>query len=280
MMIDCHSHFWPNPSLLGDAQGFSCLGVKPDRSPRADEHLLACEPAEAVLVLGFVSNYLNAESSNRQLLEHTESFGGRMLAVGGVDPLAKDAAAELRCMKKEGFAGLALSPACQNFHPADTRAMRVYEVAAELGLPVFFLQGEILPQRAVMEFAQPVFFDEVAREFPELRMVITHLGYPWVEQTLALLAKHPHVYADIAGVVNRPLQAYRHLSLAYQYGVMDKLLLGSDYPTYTVKSTVEAIYSLNKITAETVLPVVPRESLRGIVERDALALLGLKNGTV
>ena len=58
---------------------------------------------------------------------------------------------------------------------------------------------------------------------------------------------------------------------AYQHGVIDKLLFGSDFPYTSATECIEALYSINQIAQGTNLPVVPREALRGIVERDTLA---------
>ena len=63
---------------------------------------------------------------------------------------------------------------------------------------------------------------------------------------------------------------------AYEYGVMEKLLFGSDFPHRSPAECIEALYSLNQISAGTNLTAIPRQKLRGIVERDALALLGIE----
>ena len=58
--------------------------------------------------------------------------------------------------------------------------------------------------------------------------------------------------------------------------MIDKLLFGSDFPYTNAADCIESLYSLNQIAQGTNLPVVPREALRGIVERDTLGLLGLE----
>jgi hypothetical protein len=117
--------------------------------------------------------------------------------------------------------------------------------------------------------------DEVARTFPRLRIVIAQLGQPWIDETIVLLGKHANVFADVSGLLGRPWQAYNALVTAHQYGVMEKLLFGSDFPFTSAIECIEALYSLNQMAQGTQLPVVPREALRGIVERDTLTLLGL-----
>ena len=121
----------------------------------------------------------------------------------------------------------------------------------------------------------PYLLDEIARSFPGLRIVIAQLGQPWVDETICMLAKHPHVYADVSGLLNRPWQAYNALVSVYQHGVIDKLLFGSDFPYTSATECIEALYSINQLAQGTNLPLVPREALRGIVERDTLGLLGL-----
>jgi predicted TIM-barrel fold metal-dependent hydrolase len=127
-----------------------------------------------------------------------------------------------------------------------------------------------------MEFAQPMLLDAVAREFPELRIVVAHMGHPWVDQTVVLLRKHAHVYADIAGLLRRPWLAYTALLSAYEYGVVNKLLFGSDFPHRSPAASIEALYSVNQMSHGSNLAAIPREQLQGIVERDALSLLGIE----
>jgi predicted TIM-barrel fold metal-dependent hydrolase len=121
-----------------------------------------------------------------------------------------------------------------------------------------------------------VLLDEIAREFAELRIIIAHLGYPWVNETLVLLAKHAHVFSDISWLLHQPWQAYQALTWASQYGVTDKLLFGSGFPYTSAAHCIEALYSINHLVQGTNLPTIPREQLRGIVERDALDLLGIE----
>ena len=285
MIIDCHSHIWPSIGELGLAAGFSCLSC-PAGSEGFDVHMgspdlhkASSEPAVKTLVLGFTSNLLGAQIPNQFIGDYVASQPDRLIGFAGIDPtLGKACLEEINQLNENAsFSGLVLCPPCQGFHPCDTRALRVYELAEKLKMPIYFLYGGVLPTTAILDYAQPAALDEVARGFGNLKIVISHLGFPWVEQTIALLAKHKNIFADVAGLTDKPWQAYSSLNLAYEYGVIEKLLFASDFPTHTVKTAAEALYNLNKITLDSVLPAVPREQLRGIVERDSLALLGLEN---
>ena len=80
---------------------------------------------------------------------------------------------------------------------------------------------------------------------------------------------------DLASFGRRPWIAYDALARAHQMHVVDKLLFGSDFPFTTAGECIETLYTINQMAMGTNMPTVPRESLRGIVERDVMALLGI-----
>ena len=133
--------------------------------------------------------------------------------------------------------------------------------------------GVAYPGVASLKYAEPLMLEEVGDRFPQLRILIAHLGYPWVEQTAILLGKYPHMYAEVSGLADRPWHLYQALVTCMEHGVLDKLLFGSNYPFGRAERTIEAIYQVNLLVQETNLPKIPREMLRAIVERDALTLL-------
>jgi len=273
MIVDCHTRIWTSPSQLGrDAVAGS--GVRADEA----RHLEAVDPVDKAIVLAFKSRYLEAEIPNRLVADYVRRNPAKIIGFAGIDPLDRDWPRDLRTAHEElNLKGVVVAPEMQNCHPADTRAMRLYEECLQRGLPVLFEQGHRHPA-AKMELAEPVLLDEVAREFPELRIVISHMGHPWIEQTVVLLAKHRHVYADVAGLLPQPWLSYTALLAAHEYGVIDKLLFGSDFPYRHPAACIEALYSVNQFSHGGNLQPIPREQLRGVVERDALTLLGIAGG--
>lgn len=280
MIIDCYTYTWEQSNELGrclPANGKSGQETWDSTRCGAAHHLAASEPVDVSIVLGFKSRYLEAEIPNRRLAEHVRNHAERLIGFAGIDPSQPREALDdmLEARNDLGLRGLAVAPAAQDFHPTNSQAMRVYAEAARWNLPIIFHTGVFLAPAAKLEYAQPVLLDEVARELPDLKIVIAHLGYPWVHETLALLAKHRNVFAEISGITRHPWMAYQALLGASQSGVMDKLLLGSGFPLATPTQAIEELYDINHICQGTGLPPVPREQLRGIVERDALALLGI-----
>jgi len=291
MIVDCHTHVWQSPDQLGQlvlGDGIRQNRSKASRFPLAapvmrsipsadaDHHWSQSGTVDKAIVLGFKSRYLRAEIPNRYVSDYVNRFPNKLIGFAGIDPTEPDAAAEVGICKNElRLRGITLSPSNQDFHPTDTRAMAVYAAAEESAMPILFHPGGHFTEQSKMEFGRPVLLDEVARTFPRLRIIIAQFGQPWVDEAICLLGKHQHVYSDVSGLLRRPWQAYNALVSAFQYGVIDKLLFGSDFPYTNASECIEALYSLNQMAHGTNLPVVPREALRGIVERDTLTLLGL-----
>jgi hypothetical protein len=278
MIVDCHTHIWSSPEQLGEGAteylrrqtGSESISASPP------DHLDCARCVDKTLVMGFVSRHLGAEVPNELIAEHVADHPASLVGIAAIDPTDPDAPEQVaRCLDREEFRGITVSPAAQHFHPADSRAMAVYEIAAQRGAPVFFNQGTHFHSKGSMSHGQPLPLDEIALEYEDLTMVISSLGYPWVEEGIALLGKHPRIYGDVASLLRRPWQAYNALVLGHQFNVMDKVLFGSDFPYSTAAEAIETVYRLHEVTQGTNLPSVPRETLRSMVERDALTALGI-----
>lgn len=283
MIVDCYTHAWENSRQLGrcvPTNGRSGA-PRPTTSEASlagvSKHLAAAKPVDITFILAFKSRHLEAEIPNEWVASYARNNPDRLIGFAGVDPSdPKEAIETLQYARRElAMPGIAIAPAAQDFHPSNSRAMMVYGEAAEAGLPVIFHTGVHILAATKLEYARPALLDEVAREFPTLKIVVAHMGFPWINETLVLLAKHSNVFAEVSWLLSQPWQAYQALLSAHQYGVMDRLLFGSGFPTASASHCIEEIYGINHFCHGTNLPTIPREQLRGIVERDALSLLGI-----
>ena len=295
MICDCHTHIWQSPAQLGSAWAQNrptnlaaadkLTGALPRNSavlPAADSDHHQHQTAEVnqAFVLGFVSQFLSADIPNRFIGDYVASHPCRLFGFAGIDPTHPDARQHLREARlKHALSGAVVSPACQDHHPADSRALKLYAVAEELSMPLIIHQPGPDLTPAKLEFARPGLWDEILRDFPHLTVVFTQLGWPWIDETLMLLSRHPRCFADVSGVARFPVRTYHAILDAVSLGVADKLLFGSDFPFFSVRQSLEALYSLNSLVLGTEAPLVPRAVLRQIVERDAAALLGIGHRT-
>ncbi len=213
---------------------------------------------------------------NAQTATFVRAHPAKLVGFMSVHPEEGDVVAEIeRCVSDLGLKGIKLGPNYQGFDPLGGGARLVYETAQRLGIPILFHQGTSPMRTAPIRYAHPLVMDEVAMAFPELRIVMAHMGHPWHADTIAVIRKHPHVYADVSANFYRPWQQYQGLRLATEWNVLDKLVFGSDYPVATPRETLEGTLAVNRVVDGTGLPRVPEDALRAALERDTLALLGI-----
>lgn len=280
MIVDVHTHVWHSPERWG-AQIGALLRQRTgapveELDASTSAHAEAVSAVSAAFVLGFRSKMLGADVPVSAFQSYLASAPDRLIGFAGVDPMEDGFLAAVEALPSQNIRGVVVSPSEQGFHPSHTRATLLYEKCQAMGLIVIVHQGEDYVRGSNLEHAQPYLLDPVAREFPQLKIILAHCGHPWTDQALTLLGKHRNIYADLAGITARPRQLHNVLLLAHQLGVGDRLLLGSDFPRQSPKQAVTAIYSLTQMQLGASTPGVPRESLRSIVERDALAALGLR----
>ncbi|MEX2670787.1 MAG: amidohydrolase family protein [Phycisphaeraceae bacterium] len=282
MIVDTHTHLWQNLDQLGPQisaqlrQQAAGPWEQMDASPHNHEAAMHC--VDAAFVLGFRSRMLGADVPNQLLAAYVASNPDKLIGFAGIDPMVRGWQDELEQLTNIGMSGVVISPAEQGYHPTHSEAMKLYERCQALGLPVVVHQGNPFARDSMLEHARPYLFDEVARCFPRLRLMLTQCGHPWMEETLVVVSKHRNIFAGLSGIILRPWQLYNLLLQAHQLDVTDRLLLGSDFPHASPEYAIEMIYTVNRFAQGTAVPSVPREKLRAIVERNALEAMGLAAG--
>jgi uncharacterized protein len=130
------------------------------------------------------------------------------------------------------------------------------------------------PQSATLENGNPVLLDPIARAFPELRMIVAHFGQPFMSETVILMRKNRNVYTDLSARFHRPWQLYNGLVIAKEYGVLDKILFGSDFPNRPPSECLNLFRALSKLTEGTNLPHITQDIVESIVYERPMRLLG------
>jgi len=192
-----------------------------------------------------------------------------------VDPAAPEAPKQLqRAIRGLGLRGLKLDPALQRF-ALDSRelAYPLYQVCSELGVPVQVHCGLSWSMRGQAKYAHPLALEEVAQEFPRLRLIIAHCGWPWIEEALLVALKHPNVHLDTSVIYSgTPTEALRRV-LGERIGVEvlerslpRQLLFGSNYPRQDIRRAVRGLRAL---------PLSPQLA-ENLFHGNAAELLGLE----
>ncbi|MBM3133115.1 MAG: amidohydrolase [Chloroflexi bacterium] len=130
-----------------------------------------------------------------------------------------------RAVKQYGFKCVYFHPITFGLAPNDRQSYPLYGKCVELGIPVGFQVGhsaEILPS----EVGRPMYADQVAIDFPNLKIILSHTGWPWLDEWMSMLIRHPNVYGDTAGYYPR---AFDPRLVEFMNGRgQDKILFGTN----------------------------------------------------
>ncbi|GIH97017.1 amidohydrolase family protein [Planobispora siamensis] len=160
-----------------------------------------------------------------------------LIPFASVDPWRGRAGARRarRLVEEHGVRGFKFHPSIQGFAPNDPIAYPLYEVIEELGVPALFHTGQTGIGAGVpggggirLKYSDPMLVDDVAVDFPELRIILAHPSFPWQDEALAVATHKPYVHIDLSGWSPKyfPPQLVRYANTLLK----DKVLFGSDYP--------------------------------------------------
>lgn len=143
-----------------------------------------------------------------------------------------------RLVNEHGVKGFKFHPCTQAFFPNERRVYPIYEAISEYGLPALFHSGQAGMGAGMpggdgirLKYANPIYMDDVAADFPEMPLIIAHPSFPWQDEALAVAMHKQQVYIDLSGWSPKyfPEQLVHYSNTLLR----DKVLFGSDYPLIT-----------------------------------------------
>lgn len=286
MITDVHTHFW-TPDHQGAPWSDGLQRVSRDLSEddidkvTLESYTERVAPAERTIVFGLQAHASGIVVPNDAIAEFVRKVGGRTVGFMSVDPTRHDACDEIeRCHAELGLQGIKLGPIYQGTSPLHPLTMRVFKVAERLELPVMIHQGAIFANAGRLADAAPLLLDDVAIVFPDLRIVIAHMGHPWLYETVTVMRRHANVYADTSAIPSRPTVLATALTAAKEYGVLHKVLFGSDSPMVNAQSAVEGLKRTVAQTQKHGYTAITDEELHDLLHRPSFELLGLHEPAV
>ena len=204
--------------------------------------------------IGFVMFTVDSEAgtgirriSNEEVAEAAAENSDIMIAFASIDPhKGKAGALEARRLIADyGVKGFKFHPPIQNFHPYDRMAWPIYEVIAEHGMPAIFHTGHSGMGTGMkggggirLKYGQPILVDDVAVDFPDMKIILAHPSWPWTDEALSMALHKPNVFIDLSGWSPKyfPPQIARYANT--QLG--GKFLFGSDFPLITPEKWIAA----------------------------------------
>ncbi|WP_446750654.1 amidohydrolase family protein [Streptomyces sp. WZ-12] len=177
---------------------------------------------------------------NEEVAEAAAAHPDVLIPFASVDPFRGRAGIRRarRLVEEHGVRGFKFHPSIQGFYPNDRLAYGLYEVIEETGCIALFHTGQTgigagLPGGGGirLKYSNPLHVDDVAADFPHLKIILAHPSFPWQDEALAVATHKPGVHIDLSGWSPKyfPPQLVRYANSLLQ----DKVLFGSDYPVLT-----------------------------------------------
>ncbi|MGD9395155.1 MAG: amidohydrolase family protein [Candidatus Thorarchaeota archaeon] len=155
----------------------------------------------------------------------------------GIDPRrGEEGLKELeRAVREKGCRGWKMYPP-NGFYPDDKEFDPYYTLSVDLEIPIVIHQG-FTPRHKHVKYARPVNVDRVAADFPDLKIILAHVGFPWQDEALMIAAKNPNVSVDVSGwqalAADVPMKVYQMIGDAKAMRVFpNRVLFGSDFPLF------------------------------------------------
>jgi predicted TIM-barrel fold metal-dependent hydrolase len=130
-------------------------------------------------------------------------YPDKFIGMAGVDPFkGVDAVREIRRSYDLGLRGVSVRPFIFGIPPHHAKMYPIYSTCVELDIPIW-LHTSINYSSKTMEVEQPIYLDIVAQDFPELKLIAGHGGWPWMNEMVAVAWRNANIYIDISGYLPR-----------------------------------------------------------------------------
>ncbi|MBD3340078.1 MAG: amidohydrolase family protein [Candidatus Lokiarchaeota archaeon] len=300
MIIDAHCHFWEEELMSNELKNIIiriCNQYEFEHSMlmNGTAERLIKEMDEAgidktvLLSLDYEFRYtgkVGYQYVNNYLANIIEEYPNRIIGFAGIDPRrGKEAIKELeRCVDELGFKGVKLWP-LTGFYPDDPKFYPFYERMQEFNAIILCHTGTC-PPGGYLKYCNPIYIDKLAIDFPDLKIIMAHMGRPWSDEAIQVATNNPNVYFDVSTwqpiFKTAPIAFIQTLVQAKLSCGIEKILFGTDWPLYTpMMSNAKWVKAIKKLKIPQALklmgkfPEFTEDDKNKILGENAAGVLGL-----
>jgi predicted TIM-barrel fold metal-dependent hydrolase len=269
MIVDCHVNIWNDEHVLPLFHQ-QLARVRPGSiQMRSDADTLSRVMQSVARAIIFSLRYpdsLGINGDDEVTAAAVQRYPDRFVGFAAVDPRRPDAMELLRYAVEDlGLKGVKFGPIYNGVPLDDPRLVPVYEYCVRNNLPLTMHMGTTFTRQFWAELGNPIHVEPLALRYPDLKIIMAHMGHPWYEECAIVIRKQPNVYAEISAIYYRPWQFYNVMSAIQEYKVADKVFFGSDYPFSDPDEGVRLTRAVRAVTAGTALPPVSEETVETII---------------
>lgn len=191
--------------------------------------------------------------SNEELSSIISMYPDLFIGFIGLDPLKGDEALDEieKYIDHHRFKGVKLNPSLQGFRPDDERIYPIYELLEDIGAILTIHTGFSWNTHSNLLYSYPLLIEPIASKFKELRIILTHMGWPWIWESVCLALRYENVYLDTADTfTGTPKDHFKKVFIEtlgvrfVEAFLRDKILFGSNHPRMESGKMIEAIHHL------------------------------------
>ena len=276
MIVDCHVNVYEDHHIL------SRLRDQPAQRADAIDHRASPERVRDAMAgvdryIAFTLRYGDSagiEGDDAATARLMALDPGRCVGFAYADPRRADVMELLRhATGTLGLRGVKFGPIYNGVHVLDPRLEPVIAHCLANDLPLTMHMGTTFAANAPLDLGRPLHVDALAARYPDLKIVMAHMGHPWVEECIAVIRKNPNVYAEVSALYYRPWQFWNMLVAAQEYNVADrgKIFWGTDFPFAQVAESLDGLRRANHLVEGTYLPRVSDATIEAIMHADPFA---------
>ena len=267
---DCHVNIWNDQHVLPLYKTLHARVREGDIAPRADADTLYEAMAHVEKAIVFTIRYgdsVGIEGDDATTAAAVAKYPNKFVGFAYVDPRRNDCMDMLHhAIDDLGLKGAKFGPIYNGVSLSDPRMEPVLEFLQKRNIPLTMHMGTTYARNAPVELGRAIHVEPVAMKYPNLTMILAHMGHPWFEEAIVVARKQPNVYLEQSALFYRPWQYYNMLILSQEYKITDKIFFGTDFPFAAVDESVDGLLNINDMLEGTKLPRVSRETIDRILQ--------------
>ena len=244
MIIDCHTHLNQYASLAN-------LPLLEDRVKKLRVMMMSHNVDYAIILSSYKVD--RQRPSTKELIVATKKHDNLGIVAGySIDGHTEEDLKNYRTWIKEGMIkGIKIYAGYEPYYPYDPRYQKAYDLCVEYNVPVMIHTGDTFSEKGKLKYSHPLNIDELAVDNPELKIVMCHLGNPWIEDCQEIVYKNDNVYADMSGLsvgkfdhFFEKIMVEKVAELINYAGEPRYLLYGTDWPISDMDSYLNFVAKL------------------------------------
>jgi predicted TIM-barrel fold metal-dependent hydrolase len=273
---DCHVNIWNDEHVL-PLYGSQLARVRQgDMAPKSDAETIFAEMADVEKAIVFALRYgdsVGIESDDETTARAVAKYPDKIVGFAYVDPRRADCMDMLEhAVEDLGLKGVKYGPIYNGVALSDPRLDPVYAYCQKHNIPLTMHMGTTYARNAPVDMGRAIHVEPVALKYPDLTMILAHMGHPWYGDCIAVSRKQPNVFCEVSALFYRPWQYYNILIEAQEYKIIDKIFFGTDFPFSRVGESVDGLLNINNQVEGTNLPRVTDDTKAQILNSNPFAV--------